>query len=93
MSQLRSTHHQLDILSQLLEPVAQMMPVDFAQKLAALRASPEIQARIDELADRSNEGLLTEKERADYEAYVDAIDVISILQAQARVVIAQQPSA
>ena len=93
MSQLQSSHHQPDILSQLLEPVGQMMPVDFAQKLAAMRASPEVQARIDELADRSNEGVLTDKERADYEAYVDAIDVISILQAQARAVLARQPNA
>ena len=93
MSQLQSSHHQPDILSQLLEPVGQMMPVDFAQKLAAMRASPEVQARIDELADRSNEGVLTDKERADYEAYVDAIDVIRILQAQARAVLARQPNA
>ncbi len=93
MSHLRSTHHQPDILSQLLEPVGQMMPVDFAQKLAALCASPEVQARIDELAARSSEGELTDKERADYEAYVDAIDVISILQAQARSVLSRQPSA
>jgi hypothetical protein len=68
MSQLHSTHRQPDILSQLLEPVGQMMPVDFAQKLAAMRASPAVQARIDELADRCNEGELTDKERAEYEA-------------------------
>lgn len=93
MSQLHSTHHQADILSQLLEPVGQMMSVEFAQKLAAMRASPEVQARIDELADRCTEGELTDQERAEYEAYVDAIDVISILQAQARAVLARQPSA
>ncbi len=93
MSQLHSTHHQPDILSQLLEPVGQMMPVEFAQKLATMRASPEVQARIDELADRCTEGELTDKERAEYEAYVDAIDVISILQAQARSVLARQPNA
>jgi len=93
MSQLHSTHHKPGILSQLLEPVGQMMPVDFAQKLAAMRASPDVQARIDELAGRCTEGELTDKERAEYEAYVEAIDVISILQAQARSVLARQPNA
>ena len=80
------------VLSELLEPVGQMMPIDFARKLAALRASPEVQAKIDELADRSNEGQLTAEEEAEYLAYVDAIDVISILQAKARSVIARQPN-
>ena len=52
-----------------------------------------MQARIDELADRCSEGVLTDNERAEYEAYVDAIDVISILQAQARSVLARQSNA
>ena len=79
-----------NVLSQLLEPVGQMMPVEFARELAALKATPEVQARIDELADKCNEGLLTEAERREYDAYVDAIDVISILQAKARSVLARQ---
>ena len=60
------------------------MPVEFARQLSAMRATPEVQARIDELADKSNEGELTDQERAEYIAYVDAIDVVSILQAKAR---------
>lgn len=82
-----------NVLSQLLEPVGLMMPVDFARQLSAMRATPEVQARIDELADKSNEGQLTDPERAEYLAYVDAIDVISILQAKARSVLARQPDA
>ena len=81
-----------NVLSQLLEPVGRFMPTEFARELAALKATPEVQARIDELADKCNEGELTEAERAEYAAYVDAIDVISILQAQARSVLARQPN-
>jgi hypothetical protein len=88
MSQMQQTPS--NVLSQLLEPVGQMMPVEFARELAALKATPEVQARIDELADKCNEGLLTEAERREYDAYVDAIDVISILQAKARSVLARQ---
>ena len=65
------------------------MPLQFARDLAAMRAAPEVQARIDELADKCNEGELTDAERAEYLAYIDAIDVISILQAEARSVSAQ----
>lgn len=82
----------VNVLSQLLEPVGQMMPVEFARQLSTLRATPEVQARIDELADKSNEGELTDEERAEYLAYVDAIDVISILQAKARSVLTQWPN-
>lgn len=81
MSQLQAAPN---VLSQLLEPVGRMMPLEFAKGLVELRASPEVQGRIDELAEKSNEGLLTAGEKAEYEAYVDAIDVISILQAKAR---------
>jgi hypothetical protein len=85
-------HTPASVLSQLLEPVGRLMPLEFARELAALKATPEVQARIDELADKCTEGLLTEVERAEYDAYVDAIDVISILQAQARSVLARQPN-
>ncbi len=85
-------HHPSDVLSQLLEPVSQMMPVGFARELAALRATPDVQARIDELADKCNDGRLTDAERAEYDAYVDAIDVISILQAKARDALARHLS-
>jgi len=81
-----------NVLSQLLEPVGQMMPVEFARQLSTLRATPEVQARIDELAEKSNEGELTDEERAEHLAYVDAIDVISILQAKARSVVARRPN-
>jgi hypothetical protein len=89
MSQI---HQAPSVLSQLLEPVGQMMPVAFARELAGLRATSDVQARIDELADKCTEGQLTDEERAEYEAYVDAIGVISILQAKARSVLAKQPN-
>jgi hypothetical protein len=89
MSQVQQTTD--SILSRLLEPVGRMMPVEFAEGLSALRATPDVQARIDELADRCKEGELTPEERAEYEEYVDAIDVISLLQAKARAVLAARP--
>jgi hypothetical protein len=60
------------------------MTPELAQRIAELRAIPTAQARIDELADKCNEGELTPEEAAEYDNYVDAIDLISVLHAQAR---------
>lgn len=61
--------------------------------MAALRADPAAQARIDELADKCTEGELTADERLEYQAYVDAITFISILQVKARAMLASQNAA
>jgi len=50
-----------------------------------------MQSRIDYLADRSNEGLLTLEERDEYAGYLHAVDVIAVLQAKARSLL-QRPS-
>jgi hypothetical protein len=42
------------------------------------------QARVEKLAEKGNEGRLTAKERAEYEAYIQASTLIGILQAKSR---------
>ena len=76
------------LLDQLLGSVGRTMTKDFARELVELRASPEIQARIDELAEKCNEGQLSAEERAEYEDFVQAIHLIGILQRKARMVLA-----
>ena len=71
-------------LDRLLEPLADCLSPDVAAKVADLRADDEMQARIDYLAERANEGLLTPDEREEYAGYLHAIDVITVLQAKAR---------
>jgi hypothetical protein len=68
----------------LIEPVARCFSPEVAQRLLSLPADPAIQSRVAELAAKANEGQLTEAERADYEEYVDAVDMIGVLQARAR---------
>jgi uncharacterized protein YnzC (UPF0291/DUF896 family) len=43
-----------------------------------------VQERIDKLADRANEGSLTDSERSEYEALINAAEFISILKLKAR---------
>lgn len=73
-------------LDQFLEPVTEAFTPALAQKLVELRAEnhPELQAHIEELRRKANEGSLTPEEEADYKEFVEAVDVISILQAKAR---------
>jgi hypothetical protein len=76
------------ILDRLLEPLGDAIPIEYARKLVELRASPADQTRIDERADKCNDGLLTPDEREEYERYVQAIQVITVLQMKARRVLA-----
>lgn len=71
-------------LDRLLEPLAGCLSPDVAAKVADLRADEATQNRIDYLAERTNEGLLTDEEREEYAGYLHTIDVITVLQAKAR---------
>ena len=77
------------VLDHFLEPVRQCLTREQARKLADSTADPATQALIDELARKANEGDLTDKERAEYEAFVEAGDFIAILQAKAREILTE----
>ncbi len=72
------------ILGRLLDPVASSLTPETAQQVVDFRADEQTQARIDELAERCNEGELTPEERREYDRYISAIDVVTVLQAKAR---------
>ncbi len=80
-----------DYLDRLLEPVSRCLTQESAERLVRLRADPELQARIDDLADKCNEGDLSAEERSEYETYVHAGGVIAILQAKARRLLGDKP--
>jgi hypothetical protein len=78
-------------LDRLLEPLAASLSPGVAAKIADLRADETVQSRIDYLADRSTDGLLTTEEREEYAGCLHAIDVIAVLQAKARSLLRKQP--
>jgi hypothetical protein len=73
-----------DFLDRVLDPVGSALGPEAAQRLIALRANPEVQQRVDELAERANEGEITPEERSEYEALITAATIVGILQAKAR---------
>lgn len=74
----------LTLLDQIIEPFAQCMTQEAAERVAALRADAATQSRLDELADKANLGVLTDEERTDYDRLLAMIHFVSLLQARAR---------
>jgi hypothetical protein len=81
------------VLDRMLEPVTAILTPAVALGLAEMRAEPQLQARLDELAMKATQGLLTDAEAREYRDYVEAIDFIGILQMKARAVLARTTSA
>ena len=79
-----STADHYDVLDRVFTPFAASLTPDAAENIARYRADAQTQARVDELADKANEGSLSEAERAEYDKYLDAFHLITILQAKAR---------
>lgn len=78
------------LLDRFLDPVVDFLPADTAQKIIDLRIDPELQSRLDELAEKANHGRLTADERAEYEAYIEELDVIAIFKVKARAALRRQ---
>ena len=71
-------------LDRILDPVADALTPELARRIVALRADDELQAEIDVLRRKANEGTLSPDEEAAYKDFVEAVDVISIIQSKAR---------
>ncbi len=79
-----SAHSASAVLDRLLEPLARSLTPAAARAVVDFRLDREDQTRIAELAQKCQEGVLTTKERQEYEAYVRTGDLITILQSKAR---------
>ena len=71
-------------LENIVEPLSRCFTPEVAQQVAELQADDQLQARVDILAEKCNEGQLTPEEREEYELYVRAGNFLALLQAKAR---------
>jgi hypothetical protein len=76
-----------------LNPVRDVLTPEVARAIADLRADAATQERLDDLAERHHEGRLSPEELAEYQALVNGINLISVIQAKARSVPNSRPSA
>jgi hypothetical protein len=65
-------------------PLFSILTTEQTQRLADLEADPALAERVAELAAMANEGELSAGDREEYEAYIDANNLLAILQAEAR---------
>ncbi|MBS0210766.1 MAG: hypothetical protein JSS27_17630 [Planctomycetes bacterium] len=80
------------ILDRFLEPVTQILPPDTARQIVDLRLDAQLQARLDALAEKANQGTLMPEEREEYAEYVEGLDLIAIFKMKARAALRRQAS-
>lgn len=78
------------LLDRFLDPVVDFLPADTARKIIELGIDPALQNRLDELADKANEGTLSVDEREEYERYIEELDVIAIFKLKAKAALRRQ---
>ena len=71
----------------LIEALAECLTMDAARKIVALRADDPSQQYVDELADKANQGTLTEDEKSEYDRCLAAFHFIAVMQAKARLIL------
>jgi hypothetical protein len=72
------------VLDDLLDPLSRCLDEESARRVAEFRIDPSVQAKVDLLAERANEGTLTDEERDEYDSFIDAADLIAVLQLKAQ---------
>jgi hypothetical protein len=77
-------------LDGLLDPLSRCLDAESSRRVVEFRVDPPVQQRIDALAERASEGTLSDTEREEYEALINAADFISILKLKARLYLDSQ---
>jgi hypothetical protein len=75
---------EFDIFNRLIDSSNPTLTAAAAQGILQLKYSETDHRRMAELAERSNEGMLTQEEKRELESYVFVGDLLSSLQSKAR---------
>lgn len=89
MSQVTDT-----TLERFVDHLIQGFTPDLAKHFAELpRPDAEFQSRLNELADKANEGSLSADEAREYDTYIELIDFVALMRLKARALITNSSSA
>jgi hypothetical protein len=83
----------ITILRRLLDSGSGDLPAAAAEAVLHIRFNDADQARLQELASKSNEGTLAPEEAEEYDGYIAAADLLSLWKSKARLSLKQHPSA
>jgi hypothetical protein len=70
-------------LDGLLESLSRCLDAESARRLVAMQVTGPVQERIEQFAEQANEGNLSDSDREEYEALINAADFISVLKLKA----------
>ena len=70
-------------------PIFALLTPEQTEKLAALEGDSTLVHRTTELAEKANDGALSPAEREEYEGYIEANNLLAVLQAEARLHVKQ----
>ena len=70
--------HAENFMNRVLDPLAHSLNPEAAKSILATTIDAETQARVQDLAERANEGELTPEERDEYLSYVESADLLAI---------------
>lgn len=79
------------VVERLVAPLGECMTPETARRVLALKADPDLQARVDYLAGRHTEGQLTPDEAAEYHTIVSYGTFLAVLKSKARQFLSQNP--
>ena len=71
------------LLDDLLDPFTRCLDAESARRVIDLDIAPSVLRRVNKLAQKANEGVITVDERTNYEALINAADFIAILKFKA----------
>jgi hypothetical protein len=72
------------LVEALAESMAACLDAPSLQAIAHLQLDATTQARLDDLADKANEGQITAEERAEYQAFIGISEFLGLAQLRAR---------
>ena len=81
------------VLERLVDPLSECLTPEAAKRLLKLKADRHLQARVNYLAHKCNEGGLTREERSEYESYVSFGTFVALLKSKARLLLSKSPGA
>jgi hypothetical protein len=81
------------VVDRLVDPLSRCLTPESARRLLELRADPELQTIVDQLAEKCNEGTMTPQEQAEYAHFVSFGTFVALLKSKARKLLANSPDA
>lgn len=82
MTQIPQQHSAADLF---LDPLVDTFTPEMADRISKLKLAQPSDERLEMLREKANEGRLSDAEREEYEAFIEALDWLAILRLKARV--------